>query len=99
MPTQLRRVDEGLRGLFGMFTQPTPTERPLKLSEMARLLGVSTAWLRGEAERGALPHVKADRGMLFDRETVERRLSERAKVEGLAAVRSESASATTDARQ
>lgn len=58
-------------------------ERPLKLSEMARHLGVSVTWLRAEAERGALPHVKTDRGMLFDRVTVERLLIERAKREGV----------------
>lgn len=63
-----------------MFT--TPSERPLKLAEMARMLGVSVTWLRAEAERGALPHVKTDRGMLFDRATVERLLIERAKHEG-----------------
>ncbi|MCC6230692.1 MAG: hypothetical protein IT432_15890 [Phycisphaerales bacterium] len=50
---------------------------------MARVLGVSVRWLRAEAERGALPHVKTDRGMLFDRVTVERILSERAKSEGV----------------
>lgn len=61
----------------------TPSERPLKLSEMARQLGVSVKWLRAEADRGALPHVKTDRGMLFDRATVERLLSERAKREGV----------------
>lgn len=61
----------------------TPNERPLKLSEMARLLGVSVAWLRAEAERGALPHVRTDRGMLFDRATVEQLLSDRAKHEGV----------------
>lgn len=61
----------------------TPSERPLKLAEMARLLGVSVTWLRAEAERGALPHVKTDRGMLFDRVTVERLLIERAKREGV----------------
>lgn len=43
-------------------------------------------WLRAEAERGALPHVKTDRGMLFDRATVERLLIERAKREGVARV-------------
>lgn len=58
-------------------------ERPLRLSEMARVLGVSVRWLRAEAERGALPHVKTDRGMLFDRVTIERTLSERAKTEGV----------------
>lgn len=61
----------------------TPNERPLKLAEMARLLGVSVSWLRAEAERGALPHIKTDRGMLFDRATVERRLAARAKSEGV----------------
>jgi excisionase family DNA binding protein len=61
----------------------TPSERPLKLAEMARLLGVSVTWLRAEAERGTLPHVKTDRGMLFDRVTVERLLNERAKREGV----------------
>lgn len=61
----------------------TPSERPLKLAEMARILGVSVKWLRAEAERGALPHVKTDRGMLFDRVTVERILVDRAKSEGV----------------
>ena len=55
----------------------------MKLSEMARTLGVSVGWLRAEADRGALPHVKTDTGMLFDRETVERLLAERAKREGV----------------
>ena len=70
------------RDRLGMLN--TPSERPLKLAEMARLLGVSVTWLRAEAERGALPHVKTDRGMLFDRATVERMLIERAKREGMA---------------
>jgi excisionase family DNA binding protein len=65
----------------------TPHERPLKLAEMARLLGVSVTWLRAEAERGALPHVRTDKGMLFDQETVERLLSERAKREGVSDVK------------
>lgn len=55
----------------------------MTLAEMARSLGVSVTWLRAEAERGALPHIKTDRGMLFDRATVERMLSERAKREGV----------------
>lgn len=54
-------------------------ERPLKLSEMARVLGVSVAWLRAEGERGAIPCVKADRGMLFDYKTVVALLAERAR--------------------
>lgn len=55
----------------------------MKLSEMARYLGVSIAWLRAEADRGALPHVRTDRGMLFHRATVERLLADRAKREGV----------------
>ena len=70
------------RDCYGMTEQQN--ERPLKLSEMARLLGVSVMWLRAEAERGVLPHIRTDRGMLFDRETVERLLIERAKHEGFA---------------
>jgi hypothetical protein len=58
-------------------------ERPLTLSEMARVLGVSIRWLRGEADRGALPHVRTDTGMLFDRLTIERLLADRAKREGV----------------
>jgi hypothetical protein len=50
---------------------------------MARRLGVSVKWLRAEAERGSLPHVKTDRGMLFDASTVEALLLARAKREGL----------------
>jgi excisionase family DNA binding protein len=60
-----------------------PIERPLTLAEMARSLGVTVRWLRSEADRGALPHVKTDTGMLFDRMTVERLLADRAKREGV----------------
>jgi excisionase family DNA binding protein len=67
--------------LWGMLNDTN--ERPLRLTEMARVLGVSSVWLRAEADRGALPHVKTDRGMLFHRETVERLLAERAKREGV----------------
>ena len=57
--------------------------RLVKLSELARSLGVSVAWLRAEADRGALPHVRAERGILFDRATVERLLLDRAQREGV----------------
>ncbi len=57
--------------------------RPLKLSEMARRLGVSVSWLRQEAEAGRLPHLRAERGILFDPETIERMLLERAASEGV----------------
>ena len=46
---------------------------------MARDLGVRSAWLREEAERGAIPHVAAGTTMLFDADAVRRVLLERAR--------------------
>jgi hypothetical protein len=46
---------------------------------MARLLGVSSKWLRSEAEAGRLPHVPAGDTILFDATLVERVLLERAR--------------------
>jgi hypothetical protein len=46
---------------------------------MARLLGVTTRWLRAEAEAGRLPHLPADKTILFDADLVERLLAERAR--------------------
>jgi hypothetical protein len=51
----------------------------LPLGPMARLLGVTTRWLRAEAEAGRLPHVPADKTILFDADLVERLLGERAR--------------------
>lgn len=50
----------------------------ITLSRMARRLGVSTAWLRAEAESGRIPAVRADDTFLFHAPTVERVLVERA---------------------
>ena len=50
----------------------------ITLSRMARRLGVSTAWLRAEAESGRIPAVKADDTYLFHAATVEGVLAERA---------------------
>jgi hypothetical protein len=50
----------------------------------ARRLRVTVKWLRGEAEAGRVPHLKADDRFLFDLESVERVLLERAKGEGVA---------------
>lgn len=50
---------------------------------LARWLGVPTAWLHAEADAGRLPHIKAGNVYLFDAETVERILRERAAKEGL----------------
>ena len=59
----------------------TPT-RLLTAGAMARRLRVPVKWLRDEAEAGRIPHVKADTALLFDPETVERVLLERAQRKG-----------------
>jgi hypothetical protein len=46
---------------------------------MARLLGVTSRWLRGEAEAGRIPHLPAGDTILFDADLVERLLAERAR--------------------
>ena len=50
---------------------------------MARLLRIPVRWLRAEAEAGRIPHVKADRVFLFNPETVEQVLLERARQGGM----------------
>ena len=50
----------------------------LPLGSMAHQLRVTTKWLRNEAESGRVPYLKADRRLLFDPETIERLLLERA---------------------
>lgn len=49
------------------------------LSVAAASLGVTTKWLRSEADAGRIPHLKAGDRLLFDLETVERLLLERAR--------------------
>ena len=56
---------------------------------MARRLRVPVAWLRTEAETGRIPHLKAGKVLLFDPETVERILHERAQREGVAVASTE----------
>jgi hypothetical protein len=63
-----------------MDTTPTPTLLPA--GPMARLLGVPVRWLKAEAEAGRIPHVKAETVFLFDVETVERVLLDRARQGG-----------------
>jgi hypothetical protein len=60
----------------------TAPPRPvlLPLTAMARSLGVSPRWLRGEAEAGRLPGLRADRTWIFDADMVERLLAERARL-------------------
>ena len=57
------------------------TTRPtlLPLGPMARLLGVTSQWLRHEAEAGRIPHLPAGKTILFDADLVERLLAERAR--------------------
>lgn len=58
--------------------------RLLPTGPMARRLRVPVRWLRAEAEAGRIPHVKAETVFLFDPETVERVLLERAQKEMVA---------------
>ena len=51
----------------------------LPVGPMARRLRVPVRWLRSEAEAGRIPHVKAERVLLFDPEAVESILLERAR--------------------
>jgi hypothetical protein len=56
--------------------------RLFPLSETARILCVPARWLRAEAEAGRIPHLRADTALLFDLETVEKVLLERARTGG-----------------
>jgi hypothetical protein len=57
----------------------TTQSKLLPVGPMARRLRVPVRWLRAEAEAGRIPHVQAERALLFDAETVEAVLLERAK--------------------
>jgi hypothetical protein len=51
----------------------------LPLGPTARLLGVPSGWLRAEADAGRLPCLRAGAIYLFDVDTIERLLLERAR--------------------
>ncbi len=56
------------------------TQSPLlQAGPMARRLRVPVRWLRNEAEAGRIPHVQAERVLLFDPATVEQVLLDRAR--------------------
>ena len=57
----------------------------LPVGPTARRFRVPVRWLRAEAEAGRIPHVKAERVLLFDPEAVERVLLERAQAVAVAA--------------
>lgn len=50
----------------------------LSLSRMARRLGVTQQWLRGQADAGKIPCLKADNRYLFNPEAVQEALSAKA---------------------
>ena len=54
----------------------------LPLCAMARRMYVSNKWLRGEAEAGRIPHLKAGKTLLFNPDVVEPLLVERASKGG-----------------
>jgi hypothetical protein len=54
----------------------------LPVGPMARRLRVPVKWLRAEAEAGRVPHLKADKAILFDPDAVESVLLERARQNG-----------------
>ena len=58
---------------------PEPTNKLLPIKLMAERLGVPVEWLRVEAEAGRIPHLKARWRLLFNPETVERVLLDRAR--------------------
>lgn len=64
-----------------MPAMPTEPPRLLTLPLLARRLRVTVRWLRGEAEAGRVPAVRADRTFLFNSEAVEQALLDRAAEE------------------
>jgi hypothetical protein len=54
------------------------TLKLLPLAAMARKLHVPVKWLKAEAEAGRIPHLQADRVLLFNAEIVQSLITERA---------------------
>jgi hypothetical protein len=54
----------------------------IPLSAMARRLHVPVKWLREEAEAGNIPHLNAAGHLLFDYQTIEQILLDRARSGG-----------------
>ena len=55
-----------------------PKVQLLRVTSMARLLGISPGWLRLEAKAGRLPCIDAGGTLLFDADAVQAALAERA---------------------
>jgi hypothetical protein len=60
----------------------TTSPKLIPQGPLARGLRVPAKWLREEALAGRVPHLKTGQVILFDPETVERVLVERARQEG-----------------
>ncbi len=58
-------------------------KKPVSLRELARDLLVPASWLKEEADRGRLPHLRVGSRYLFDLQTVRDALLDRAKSEGM----------------
>lgn len=67
-----------------MLWDMTTCPKLVRLGVMARRLHVPVKWLRAEADAGRIPHLKAGRALVFEPETVERIIAERAQREGVA---------------
>ena len=61
--------------------EPTTCPELVSDTQLARILGISAAWLRSEAENGRLPGIQAGKRFLFNVPVVERILAERASTE------------------
>ena len=75
MPVSCLFVLVAFRQNQDMLTLP----KLLNVGQMARRVRVPVAWLRAEAEANRVPHLKAGKVFLFDPETVEQVLLERAR--------------------
>jgi hypothetical protein len=67
---------------FDRVVLATAPPRLLPVGPMARRLRVPVGWLRAEAEAGRVPCLRAGRVLLFEPETVEGVLVERARQGG-----------------
>lgn len=58
------------------------TRKFISANELARLTGLSAAWLKREAKEKRLPHIREGRRYMFNAEAVENALLQRAASNG-----------------
>ena len=63
-------------------SKTTAPQTFLPLHQAANRLGVPAAWLRNEADAGRVPCLRAGRRVLFNPDTIEAVLLERAQLKG-----------------